>query len=157
MFSRISSTLLFFLVGLLPCTVVAQSTVKEEDAVRKTIDRLFDAMRAGDSSGVRAVFMPDAQLSTLSGTSAPETIARDGITGFLKAVGTPHPKRYDERIHNVQIKIDGPMAMAWVPYSFFLGDTFSHCGVNVMLLVRSREGQWRIQSILDTRRKEDCP
>jgi hypothetical protein len=49
------------------------------------------------------------------------------------------------------------MAMAWVPYSFFLGDTFSHCGVNAMLLVRSREGQWRIQSILDTRRKEDCP
>lgn len=157
MLSRLSTTLLFVLAGLLPSSVVAQSTLKEEDAVRKTIDRLFDAMRAGDSSEVRAVFMPDAQLSTLSGTSAPETIAREGIAGFLKAVGTPRPKRYDERIHNVQIKIDGPMAMAWVPYSFFLGDTFSHCGVNAMLLVRSREGQWRIQSILDTRRKEDCP
>ena len=44
---------------------------------------------------------------------------------------------------------------AWTPYSFFLNDTFSHCGVNNFQLLK-KEGEWKIIYLIDTRRKEGC-
>ena len=40
-----------------------------EDAVRATIDALFDGMRTGDSSAVWVVFHADARLHTALGPS----------------------------------------------------------------------------------------
>ena len=44
-----------------------------EDAVRATIDALFDGMRTGDSSAVRVVFANNARLQTVLGPG--DTIA----------------------------------------------------------------------------------
>jgi hypothetical protein len=40
-------------------------------------------------------------------------------------------------------------------YVFYVGDRFSHCGVDSFQLVRISAG-WRIIQIADTRRKEGC-
>ncbi len=75
---------------------------------------------------------------------------------FLRAVGTPHAQVYDERIGNERVLVDGPYAIAWTDYTFYLGDRKSHCGIDAFQLVR-RPGGWRILGITDTRRRESCP
>lgn len=50
--------------------------------------------------------------------------------------------------------MDGPLATAWTPYAFYLGDTLSHCGTNAFQLAKLKD-DWKIIQITDTRRK-DC-
>lgn len=127
------------------------------EAVRATIDALFDGMRAGDSSAVRAVFHTDARLHTAVGPSDSTAVQSTSVDDFVEAVGQPREAVWDERIWDVEIQVDGPLASAWVPYAFYLGDEFSHCGVNAVQLVREADG-WTILQLTDTRRPEcDIP
>ena len=77
------------------------------------------------------------------------------IAQFVQAVGMPRAEVWDERIANLVIQVDDNLATAWMDYSFYLGPSFSHCGVNAFQLFRAPEG-WRIIQITDTRRMEGC-
>jgi hypothetical protein len=132
----------------------APSQVSEEDAVKKSIGLLFEGMRKGDSSMVKAAFAPGAVLQTIaSPPGAAPKVKTEALQRFLDAVGTPHTDVWDERIEFGRISIDGPLASVWTPYQFYLGEKFSHCGVNSFQLVKL-EGGWKIVHLIDTRRKE---
>jgi hypothetical protein len=132
---------------------LSSQTVSPEDSVRATIRALFDGMRAGDSTAVRRAFHPDARLMTATA----EGVRLTDIARFADVVGSPREDVWDERTYDVQVEVDGPMAAAWVPYAFYRGDTFSHCGVNAVQFARDG-GVWRILHLIDTRRSEcDLP
>ena len=82
-------------------------------------------------------------------------IVNSNFDDFLKAIGTPHEKVWDEQIRFGTIQIDGSMASVWTPFKFYLGEQFSHCGVNVFKLNKTKEG-WKIFHLVDTNRKENC-
>jgi len=67
----------------------------------------------------------------------------------------PQKAALDERIRFDMIKIDGALASVWTPYSFYYNNKLSHCGVNVLLLILTNSG-WKIQYVIDTRRKDNC-
>ena len=155
-FIRIFHLTITCLISLLfHSTCIAQHNDTE---IRKVVERLFEGMKSGDSAMVRSVFLRDNSFSTISKNTKDSVIVKsDGnAEGFIKAVGTAHKEIWDERIYDVVIKTDGPMAIVWAPYKFFLGDTFSHCGVNVFTIIQTANG-WKIKEITDTRRKTDCP
>ena len=127
-----------------------------EREVLDVVVRLFDAMRAGDSAAARALFEPGARLQSVTTRQGALTVSEDSLGMFMRAIGTPHPQVYDERIANERVLIDGPYALAWVDYTFYLGDQKSHCGVDAIQLVRRPAG-WRIFALTDTRRRENCP
>jgi hypothetical protein len=123
------------------------------DAVRATLDAFFDGMRAGDSAAVRGLFAPDARIQALEAGDSLSVDTRSA-NGFAGAVGAPRDVVWDERIWDVRIRVDGPMADAWMSYVFYLGEKRSHCGVNAMHLVR-RDAAWKILRVTYTRRP-DC-
>ena len=126
-------------------------------AVMAVVSRLFDGMRSADSSVVRSVFDPRVRMITVSTRNgARVTTVEQGADNFAKAVGTPHPDVWDERIANPRVQIDGDLASVWVDYGFFAGPRFSHCGVDHFLLVRNDDGAWRILELADTRRTTGC-
>lgn len=134
-------------------TSLAQS---EEEAVKATIMTLFDGMREADSTKVHSVFIDDVRMQTIAPGRNNEIALQTGdLQRFLTSVGTPHDRVYDERILDYQIKIDGAMASVWTPYKFYLGDQFSHCGVNSFQLMKGTEG-WKIIYLVDTRRRGNC-
>jgi len=116
--------------------------------VRAVIQTLFDGMRAGDSAAVREVFHADARLMT----ATDEGVQATAIDRFVAAVGNPRDDVWDERTYDVRVDVDGPMAVAWVPYAFYRGDAFSHCGVNSVQFVRT-EASWQVLQLVDTRRQ----
>ncbi|MDP9145900.1 MAG: nuclear transport factor 2 family protein [Actinomycetota bacterium] len=145
---------LAFLLLLLAGPVAAQAPNPRQE-VEATIQRLFDAMRAGDSAGVRAVFHPAARLGSAVMRDGVVSIRPDDPAGFIRAVGGSREAVWDERIAGLRIEIDGPLASAWMEYAFYLGERRNHCGVNAMQLVRMATG-WQIVSLIDTRRQEGC-
>jgi membrane carboxypeptidase/penicillin-binding protein len=58
-------------------------------------------------------------------------------------------------VHDVEVRVDGPLATVWTYYDFFAGGEFSHCGYDAMQLLKVR-GDWKIVALADTRRTEGC-
>ncbi|WP_232825973.1 hypothetical protein [Chitinophaga alhagiae] len=113
-------------------------------------------MKKADSAMVKDIFDENAIMQTVVMAPNEGVIVRSAsIQKFVTAVGTPHTDVWDERITFDKVLIDGPLASVWTPYRFYLGDRFSHCGVNSFQLCKSEKG-WKIIYLVDTRRKEDC-
>lgn len=152
------------LLSLAPAALGAQAApaaagttpADEKAAVLAAVRGLFDAMRRGDSAAVRAAFVPNPQLSTMVvGRDGTPRLDTGNLDAFVKAVGTPHAEVWDERTHGEEVRVDGTMAVAWTPYDFYAGSTFSHCGVDAFVLAKQPTG-WKIVSLADTRRKAGC-
>lgn len=142
------------------CAFVAITTLAKaqtaEDSVKAVVNKMFDAMRTSDAAMLQSVFGDSALLQTISRTKDAQTVVRnESISAFATSISTAPKGALDERISFETIKIDGPMAAVWTPYSFYYNGKFSHCGVNSFQLVRFG-GVWKIQYIIDTRRKAGC-
>ena len=146
------------LLALLCLTVVAPARAQRtaEAEIRAVLDSLFAGMRTGDSTAVRAVMHPEARLLTTSVRTGQPLLRSESIDDFVRAVGTPHDRIWDERIDGVEFRIDPPIATAWMNYRFYAGEQFSHCGVNAIQLFRGPSG-WKIVQIMDTRRQSCAP
>ena len=144
----------FFALSLL--VSLSASAQTEEEKVKAPILALFDGMRKSDSSMIRAAFAPTAVLQTVAkNKEGVVSVRTDAVNDFVQSVAKPHADIYDERITFDMIKIDADLATVWTPYKFYVGEKFSHCGVNSFQLVRVN-GAWKIQYIIDTRRREGC-
>lgn len=127
-----------------------------EDSVKAVIQELFTAMKESDSGRLATCFADSAVLQTISRNKQGATVVRtDALTGFTSSVSKAPKGSLDERISFESIRIDGPLAMAWTPYSFYYNGKFSHCGVNSFQLVRFNR-VWKIQYLIDTRRRNGC-
>jgi hypothetical protein len=128
----------------------------DEAAIKQTINRMFDGMKKTDTNMIRAAFSSAPILQTVVKNKEGKTVViTEPLDSFLVAVGQPHTEVYDERISFDVIKIDGELALVWAPYKFYLGDKFSHCGVDSFHLIK-QNGEWKIQYLVDTRRRQGC-
>ncbi len=149
-------SILFIIVCITFSTSKAQTVSAEETAVKATINNLFDGMRTSDSTLIRKAFAPKSIMQTIAMSKEGKAMVRsESVDGFVKSISAPHPEKYDERIVFTKVLIDGNLASVWTDYKFYVGDKFSHCGVNSFQLFKSEEG-WKIIYIIDTRRKDRC-
>ena len=134
-------------------SLIAQSP---EDSVKAAVNKLFEGMKDANASMVAEAFADSAILQTFSrDTEGKIVIRNEQVRDFSKFVSKQKKGALDEQIIFETVKIDGPLAIAWTPYKFYFDGKFSHCGVNSFQLVRLN-GQWKIQYLLDTRRREGC-
>lgn len=134
----------------------ALSVPSDSSAVMAVIHQVFDAMRSRDSSALRATFAPGAQMIGTGMRNGTAVVEAESPDGFITAVGKPSDAKWDERIYHPEVRLDGNLATVWTEYDFYLGDKFSHCGVDAFMLARTADG-WKIVSLADTRRREGCP
>lgn len=133
---------------------IAQSS--PEDSVKATVNKLFDGMKASDLGVIKEVFADSAILQTIGRNKEGQTIIRtDAVSAFADQISKLPKGAADERISFETVRIDGPLAIVWTPYKFYYNGNFSHCGVNSFQLVRI-DGKWKIQYLIDTRRRQGC-
>jgi Putative lumazine-binding len=139
--------------------VAAVTTAKAqmaEDSVKAAVNLLFTAMKQSDTVMLKNAFHGSAVLQTLARNKEGNVfINNETVSGFAKQVSQFAKDAIDERIEFETVRIDGPIASVWAPYKLYLNGQFIHCGVNSLQLVRIN-GIWKIQYILDTRRKIGC-
>jgi len=145
--------LLAGLLGLSVGEVFSQTAV---DSVKISIGNLFTAMKNSDSAAVMNCFADSAIMQTIARDKTGGTIIKnEKIADFVKIVGSMPKNAADEQIVFDVVKADGPLAFAWTPYKFYFNGQFSHCGVNSFQMIRQK-GKWKIQYLIDTRRKQGC-
>ncbi|MDP4264858.1 MAG: nuclear transport factor 2 family protein [Bacteroidota bacterium] len=146
----------FILLTALTMTIYGKAQTAE-DSVKTVINTLFSGMKNADAVLFKSTFSDSAVMQTITRNKEGKTVvANENIEEFAKVVGKLKKDSADERITFETIKIDGPLAFAWAPYNFYYNGKFSHCGVDAFHLVRFNGG-WKIQYLIDTRRRQGCP
>lgn len=145
------------LILLTAAIILAGATAAQttEDSVKATVNRLFEGMRNADAVMLRTAFTDSAILQTIARNKEGQDVIRSArLDDFAGFVAKQEKGAADEQIQFETIKIDGPLAMVWTPYTFYFKGKRSHCGVNSFQLVRIN-GAWKIQYLIDTRRNCD--
>ena len=126
-----------------------------EQEVIAVVERMFQGMRSADSGTVRAVFAPGARFAGVNTRVDPPAVRYDAVDGWITAIAGSNG-RWDEQIYDVVAKVDAGVAIVWAPYTFYLDRKISHCGVNVVDLLRVG-AEWKIIQVYDSRRRDGCP
>jgi hypothetical protein len=148
-------TLVFFSTGSL---VFAQKSKPEdpEKAIKSTINRFFEGIEKGDTSLLKSTCTSGMVLQTfMADKEGKMQVYNEELADFLSMIATPTTDKYDERIRFEAIHAEKSLASVWTPYSFYINGKRSHCGTNSFQLVKMADG-WKIQYIIDTRRKQGC-
>ena len=146
------------LILFITSPIMAQTlsdSMEESDEVREVIFTLFEGMEASDGDVLRSVLIENATLHTVRSSETGTELAETDINQFIEPVAGSEPGTLIEEILYISVNVDGDLATAWMDYHFYRGVEFSHCGVNSMNLIR-KAGEWKIFSIVDTRRTEGC-
>lgn len=147
------SFLILLTLAISTFEATAQTT---EDSVKAVINDLFSAMKTSDSILLMKSFADSAILQTIGKNKEGKiTIRNESVKDFAGFVQSQKKDALDERIVFDIVKTDADLAIAWTPYSFYFDGKFSHCGVNSFQLVRTTRG-WKIQYLIDTRRRTGC-
>lgn len=148
--------LILALALFLGCNCAFAQSKTDEEAVKATINLLFDGMRNADTAMINQAFAQQNTMETIvKSKDGKVLVSSANLADFKKSIAAPHPEKYDERIVFTKILIDDQLASVWTDYKFYIGEKFSHCGVNSFQLVKFNQ-TWKIVYIIDTRRKENC-
>lgn len=135
---------------------IGQQSFSEEDAIA-IIDTFFDGFHQGDTLKMRSVMRKDMVMQTAFSNKEGKHMIHDGSAiDLLTAIaGRPEDQKWDERLLDYRVQIDGNLAHVWTPYEFWFNDDFSHCGANAFTLARTDSG-WKIIHLIDSRRRSSC-
>lgn len=146
-------TLLFVFSLFIFFQLRAQSPI---DSVKQVVNQLFVAMKTTDQALLTSCFADSAVLQTITKNKSGQLVVlNEKLSDFATSISRFAKGELDEQIAFDVVKVDGDLAIAWTPYKFYLKSVFSHCGVNSFQLVRQKDG-WKIQYLIDTRRKTNC-
>ena len=105
----------------------------EEQAVMHVVHDMFAGMREKNANKIGGVFAKGARLGG---------VGRDGSVNYTTAeqfamsIGG-FEGRFDERIWDWEVQVDGNFSQAWTKYDILIVGNFSHCGANAFQLLTS--------------------
>jgi len=140
---------------LITGNIIAQNSA--EDDIKKTVETFFDGFHKGDTTLMKSVMMDKFTMQTAyKNKEGSDVLVTEESSTLINVIANrPSDQKWDERLLDFSIQVDGNMANAWTTYEFWLNDDFSHCGVNSFQLFDDN-GQWKIIYLIDTRRSKGC-
>ena len=126
-----------------------------EDSVKAVVNNLFWAMKNSDGVLLKSVFADSAILQTIETKTGKTMVKNEAVAGFIEIISKLPVGAADEQVIFDMVKIDAALASVWTPYKFYFNGKFSHCGVNSFQLLRLNN-EWKIQYLIDTRRRAGC-
>jgi len=139
------------LIILVPLLSYSQNS--ENVNIKTSIETFFDGFHQKDSLLMRSVLHESFKLESVAVRD--NKVSKRDLNGkeFIAAVTQRSDSPvWKEKLLSYEIKIDGPLANAWVKYEFWIDNKLSHCGVNSIHLLKDVL-KWKIFSISDSRRK----
>lgn len=147
--------IIVYLALLISTTLFGQKD--EEARVKAAVDTFFEGFHKGDTTIMKSVMADKILMQTAyRNKEGKDILVTDEPTKLTNAIADrPKDQKWDERLLDYSIQVDGNMANAWTPYEFWFNDEFSHCGVNSFQLFKNGD-QWEIIYLIDTRRRSTC-
>lgn len=146
---------ILFVLMLITGNIIAQNSAEGE--IQKTIETFFDGFHKGDTILMKSVMMDKFTTQTaLTNKEGRDVLVTEDSSILIKAIANrPKDQKWDERLSDFNIQVDGNMANVWTNYEFWFNNNFSHCGVNSFQLFYDN-GRWKIIYLIDTRRIKGC-
>ena len=142
------------LVVLLTTSIQAQNEITK---VKLAVDTFFEGFHKGDTLLMKSVMADKVIMQTAyKDKEGKDILVTDNPGKLTQAIANrPAGQKWDERLLDYMIQVDGNMANVWTPYEFWFNEEFHHCGVNSFQLFKDGK-QWKIIYLIDTRRITDC-
>ncbi|MBT8262314.1 MAG: nuclear transport factor 2 family protein [Bacteroidia bacterium] len=149
-------TLFYITIFIISFQISAQDSFTVADA-RRVIDIFFEGFHEGDTIKMKSVMVENLPTQTVFATKEGKNIVRDSNgDDFIKAIGNrPPDQKWEEKLLDYKIQIDGNLAHVWTPYEFWFNGEFRHCGANAFTLAKTDNG-WKIVHLIDSRRVSSC-
>lgn len=147
---------LFLFLFILGFTFSSPAQSDEVAAVTEVVNRMFKAMYTNDTTLFKSAFAEKVTMARVlrNKEGKPVLQQNEGIGPFVKNIAKPNAKgALTEEMWNIKVEIDGDLAQFWCDYAFYIGNTFSHCGVDAFQLHKTADG-WKIFHLADTFRRE---
>ncbi len=134
-------------------SLFAQTAKNEDITVASEIpDRLFAAMKAKSFEDIKNIFTPEGQLVAIDKPRDGKGISKTRIftaAAFAKTISEAKGGEFIEKMPDKKVLLDGDLAVVTGRYTFYVGEKFSHCGLNTFNLVRTAGG-WLIANAAST-------
>jgi hypothetical protein len=132
------------------------ATDEEKAAVLDAVIRYFASYPTRDVDAARAILHPAGVLFGRhypnEGRDAPFHL---GMGVWLEVMEN-WTQRNEEHLLSSSATVHGPIAVVLQSYKYEVGEQFSHCGIQIISLVRSNS-VWRIASMVWTVERSHCP
>ncbi|WP_037320882.1 nuclear transport factor 2 family protein [Salegentibacter sp. Hel_I_6] len=130
---------------------------EDEKKAKKLIEDFFEAFHAQDAKELKSFAHSEIKMQSIAiDAEGNTTLSTQEYLDFLKSIASiPESTNFEEKLHDFEFNINGMIANVSTPYSFYVNDKLSHCGVNTFQLMKT-EGEWKIIYLVDTRSKSGC-
>jgi len=120
---------------------------EEQEAVQPFVDFLED-LRKGNVQNMHKHVFPSGHCTRIR----PSRIIQGTWTELIETLSKPIFDTRAEPLYDVEVWVDGNIAVAWTPYDFFRtrdGETkLTHRGTDIVFLAKL-EGQWKMSGLAD--------
>lgn len=137
------------LAVLLACssqTAAAQVNDADGKAAIAVADSVLAALTSGDSTTLARLTLDSA---VVGGVSVRDGMERLSLRSWGLYIHRSGPPSFTERGFDATARVQDRVAQVWMPYDLYIGDKWSHCGVDVFTLMKSG-GRWRVAAVIYT-------
>jgi len=140
------SLLCMLALGSRAPSVKAQAVDAESRAVIAVADSLLAALSSADRATLRRLTLDS---SVVGGAGVRDGVERVSLRGWGLYSGGTGSATFTERGFDATARVQDRVAVVWMPYDLYRGDTWSHCGVDTFTMMKS-EGRWRVAALIYT-------
>lgn len=142
---------------LIICLIVTTPFEAQNQEIQKVIETFFEGFHAKDTVKMKSVCSDKIILQSIMENAKGSKLSDESTKEFYNSIATiPNDFKFEEKILNYSIQVDGTMAHVWTPYEFYINGKLSHSGVNSFTLFKENgleASDWKIIYCIDTRRK----
>ncbi|MAK97870.1 MAG: hypothetical protein CL804_01570 [Citromicrobium sp.] len=114
-----------------------------EQQVLLGVDRFFAALKSSDRTRLAREMIPEGTIfvhNRMNPDNPRTDVVKvsDHLARWAQGTG-----EVSEHMEVETVLVDGDMAQAWGPYTFFANGKISHCGINSLSMVRTDDG-WKV-------------
>lgn len=131
--------------------------VASEDSIRFVVARFANSLRTSDArSYLRCFADSTVAIETLVyDKRGIAQLRRESLKVNADVIAQQPAGALLEQVEFGSVKVDGPLAFAWVPYKLFYEGKLQYCGVQSFQFIRIM-GVWKIFYMVETRYTNKC-
>lgn len=144
--------LLQLLITIIWVPAFAQQTSDKEE-ILKVAHQFFEALEKQDTAVFNKILIKNSfNCIVIDGKDSTRIFNRPSRNFNLKPENIVKERMREKEI---KVEIHKRIATVWAPYDLWINDKFSHCGIDVFIMLKGNKG-WKIGTISFSIEKEGC-
>ena len=124
----------------------AQTARSDEQVVIAVADSVLAALSTRDGKTLARLTLDSA---IVGGVGLRNGVERASLRSWGLYINPSELRSFTERGFDATARVQDRVAQVWMPYDLYVGDVWSHCGVDTFTLMKV-DGSWRVAALIYT-------